>query len=92
MLDDDTLWLGFGPERRTKGSRSDGRETSMSKLGTIVDFLHFLRYRKRYWLVPFFIVLLLFGTLLVVAESSAVGPFIYTLFYDQPVLRLAQER
>jgi hypothetical protein len=52
----------------------------MSKLGTIVDFLRFLRYRKRYWLVPFFIVLLLFGTLLVVAESSAVGPFIYTLF------------
>jgi hypothetical protein len=52
----------------------------MSKFGTIVDFLHFLRYRKRYWLVPFFLVLLLFGTLLVVAESSAVGPFIYTLF------------
>ena len=52
----------------------------MSKFGTFVDFLHFLRYRKRYWLVPFFIVLLLFGTLLVVAESSAVGPFIYTLF------------
>ena len=52
----------------------------MSKLGTFVDFMHFLRYRRRYWLVPFFVVLLLFGTLLVVAESSAVGPFIYTLF------------
>jgi hypothetical protein len=52
----------------------------MSKLGTIVDFLHFLRHRKRYWLVPFFLVLLMFGTLLAAAESSAVGPFIYTLF------------
>ena len=52
----------------------------MSKVGILSDFVRFLRYRKRYWLIPFFLVLALLGTLLVFAESSAVGPFIYTLF------------
>lgn len=52
----------------------------MSKLSILSDFWHFLRYRKRYWLVPFVAILILLGGLLVAAESSAVGPFIYTLF------------
>ena len=52
----------------------------MSKISIVIEFFRFLRYRKRYWLVPFFVVLLLLGLLIVAAESSAVGPFIYTLF------------
>ena len=40
----------------------------------------FLRTRKKFWLLPVMIVLLLFGMLLIVAESSAVAPFIYTIF------------
>ena len=40
----------------------------------------FLRTRKKFWLLPIFVVLLLFGMLLIVAESSAVAPFIYTIF------------
>lgn len=43
-------------------------------------FLEFLRQRKLYWLAPVIIVLALFGLLLVLAESSAVAPFVYTLF------------
>lgn len=40
----------------------------------------FLRTRKKFWLLPILVVLLLFGMLLIVAESSAVAPFIYTIF------------
>jgi len=40
----------------------------------------FMRERKKFWLLPIILVLLLFGTLLVLTEGSAVAPFIYTLF------------
>ena len=40
----------------------------------------FLRVRKKYWLLPIFVVTLLMAILLVLAKSSAVAPFIYTLF------------
>ncbi len=39
-----------------------------------------LRTRKKLWLLPIVIVLLLFGVLLVFAQSSALAPFIYTIF------------
>jgi drug/metabolite transporter superfamily protein YnfA len=45
-----------------------------------VDFWRFLREEKKYWLVPIVIVFVLFGLLLVFSQSSAVAPFIYTLF------------
>jgi competence protein ComGC len=44
------------------------------------DLWNFLRERKKWWLVPLIIVLLLIGALLIFAESSAIGSFIYTLF------------
>ena len=40
----------------------------------------FLRERKKFWLLPIVIVLVLFGALLIFAQGSAVAPFIYTLF------------
>lgn len=46
----------------------------------LADFWKFLRVRKKFWLLPMFLMLLLFGTLLLMAESSALAPFIYTLF------------
>jgi len=52
----------------------------MGKLGILAEFWEFLRYRKRYWLLPIVIILLLLGLLIVFTESSAVAPFIYTLF------------
>ena len=44
------------------------------------EFLVFLRVRKKFWLLPVVIVMLLVGGLLVLAQGSAVAPFIYTLF------------
>lgn len=47
-------------------------------------FLHelwrFMRVRKKFWLLPIFVVLGVFGALLVLTQGSAVAPFIYTLF------------
>lgn len=52
----------------------------MSKLSMLREVGRFIGARKRYVLVPMIVVLLLFGVILVVAEGSALAPFIYTLF------------
>jgi uncharacterized membrane protein YjdF len=44
------------------------------------EFFSFLKHEKKFWLAPIIVVLVLFGILLVFAQSSAVAPFIYTLF------------
>ncbi|MCH2492777.1 MAG: DUF5989 family protein [Pseudomonadota bacterium] len=44
------------------------------------DLWDFMRVRKKFWLAPIIIVLLLLGVLIVLAEGSAVAPFIYTIF------------
>lgn len=46
----------------------------------LIEFWAFLRVRKKYWLLPILIVLLLFGGLILLTQGSAVAPFIYTLF------------
>jgi hypothetical protein len=46
----------------------------------IVEILSFLTKRKKLWLLPIVIVLILIGGLLVMAQGSVVAPFIYTLF------------
>lgn len=46
----------------------------------LVELWQFLRSRKKLWLLPITIVMLLLGGLLVLAQGSAVAPFIYTLF------------
>lgn len=51
-----------------------------TRLTTIRQLFRFLWDRKLWWLVPMITVLLLFGTLLVFAQGSAVAPFVYTLF------------
>jgi len=52
----------------------------MANQSIIIEFWEFLRMRKRYWLLPIILVLLLLGALIVFTESSAVAPFIYMLF------------
>lgn len=52
----------------------------MGKMGLLKEFMEFLGTRKRYWLTPIIIILALLGFLIVFTESSAVAPFIYTLF------------
>lgn len=44
------------------------------------DLWGFLQERKKFWLLPIILVLLLFGVLLVLTSGSAIAPFIYTLF------------
>lgn len=44
------------------------------------DVWDFLKIRKKFWLAPMIITLLLFGALIVMTSGSAVAPFIYTLF------------
>tara|TARA_S200000501_G_C20790412_1_gene729244 strand:- start:37 stop:186 length:150 start_codon:yes stop_codon:yes gene_type:complete len=46
----------------------------------IKEFWEFLRFRKKYWLLPIIIILVIFGGLIVLSQGSAVAPFIYTLF------------
>jgi len=40
----------------------------------------FMRVRKKFWLIPLIIIMLLLGVIIVLAEGSAITPFIYTLF------------
>lgn len=45
-----------------------------------LEFWDFLKVRKKYWLLPILIVLVLFGALIVLTQGTAVAPFIYTIF------------
>jgi Family of unknown function (DUF5989) len=44
------------------------------------EFWGFLRVRKKFWLMPIFVMMFLFGGLIVLTQGSAVAPFIYTVF------------
>jgi hypothetical protein len=52
----------------------------MSKLSVLKELWDFMKVRKRYWLMPVIIALMLFSLLIIFTQSSAVAPFIYTLF------------
>ena len=44
------------------------------------EFWEFLKVRKKYWLLPILLILILFGGLIVLSQGTAVAPFIYTIF------------
>lgn len=46
----------------------------------IAELWRFMRVRKKFWLVPILVMMVLFGGLIVLTQGSAVAPFIYTLF------------
>jgi hypothetical protein len=52
----------------------------MSKGQVLWQILQLMRHNKKYWLLPLILVLVLTGALLVVAQGSALAPFIYSLF------------
>lgn len=52
----------------------------MNKLSIVKEFFHFLRTRKKWWLLPIVGLLLMLGMILVAAKGSALAPFIYSLF------------
>ena len=43
------------------------------------EFWEFLKFRKKYWLLPILLVLVLFGGLIILSQGTAVAPFIYTI-------------
>ena len=49
-------------------------------LELVLDLWSFMKERKKLWLLPIVVILLVFGTLIVLTQGSAVAPFIYTLF------------
>jgi hypothetical protein len=52
----------------------------MAKMSLIAEFVLFLKENKKLWLLPIVLTLVLLGALLVFAQSSALAPFIYTVF------------
>ncbi|MDN3548684.1 DUF5989 family protein [Mucilaginibacter aquaedulcis] len=46
----------------------------------LVEFWEFLKHRRKFWLWPLFILLLVLGVLVVLAQGSVLAPFIYSLF------------
>jgi hypothetical protein len=49
-------------------------------LDLLKDLWAFMKVRKKFWLAPIILVLLLLGALIVLSQGSAIAPFIYTLF------------
>jgi len=49
-------------------------------MSLVVEFWAFLKERKKWWLLPVILVMVLVGTLLIFAQGSALAPFIYTIF------------
>jgi Family of unknown function (DUF5989) len=52
----------------------------MSKMSLAAELWAFMRVRKKWWLLPIILVMFFVGTLLVLAQGSALAPFIYTIF------------
>lgn len=55
-------------------------QNKISKLSVVRELWSFLMIRKKWWLVPLVVLLLIFGILMIFAESSALTPLIYTIF------------
>jgi len=52
----------------------------MGKLSVLAEFWQFLKVRKKFWLAPILVLLLLLSLVIVLAQGSALAPFIYALF------------
>ena len=55
-------------------------QSTSQRFGIAGELFSFFWNNKRWWMVPILVTLFLFGVLLVLAQSSAIAPFIYTLF------------
>ncbi len=68
----------MAPNSRSKNQQKKKRKNT--KLSIVAEFWQFMRVRKKFWLAPIVIFLLLLGLLVVFTEGSAIAPFIYALF------------
>lgn len=55
-------------------------QNMVTRMGTAGELLQFFWQNKWWWLIPMILILLAFGILIIFAQSSAIAPFIYTLF------------
>jgi hypothetical protein len=61
--------------------RALGKESVLrTKMSFLAELWKFMRVRKKFWLLPILVMMLIFGGLIVLAKGSAVAPFIYTIF------------
>jgi hypothetical protein len=63
-----------------KQTKNEQKSRKNTKVSILVEFWQFMRVRKKIWLAPIVIFLLLLGLLIVFTEGSAIAPFIYALF------------
>ena len=49
-------------------------------MGFLIELWTFIRIRKKFWLLPIIVMMVVFGGLIVLSQGSAVAPFIYTIF------------
>lgn len=64
--------------QRKTAKRTDGKDILMIDL--LKDLWGFMKVRKKFWLAPIIIILLILGALIVLTQGSAIAPFIYTVF------------
>ena len=53
---------------------------SFDIMSFLIEFWKFLKVRKKFWLLPIIVVLIVFGGLIILSQGSAVAPFIYAIF------------
>ena len=69
----------IGPQTpETNSSRASHRKNET--LALIKEFFHFLRERKKYWLLPIVFIMILLGGLILLTSNPIIAPFIYTIF------------
>ena len=68
------------PRAAAPTSNVSSRGGRMAKHGLIGELWAYMKVRKKWWLLPIIVVMLLVGALLVFAQGSALAPFIYTIF------------
>ena len=63
-----------------KSAEDFARQAEMTQPGLIAEFWDFLKHRKKWWLAPILIMLVLLSFLIIFTEGSALAPFIYAIF------------
>jgi hypothetical protein len=66
--------------RSLRGKALLFKEFAMSQASLLAEFWDFLKYRKKWWLAPILIMLVLLSFLIIFTEGSALAPFIYAIF------------
>jgi hypothetical protein len=67
-------------DRASAGAAAGNDERAVLMMDFLVELWRFMRVRKKFWLLPILIMMVVFGGLVVLTEGSAFAPFIYTLF------------